>query len=202
MATVPDTILTEFLEVCRGQGLTLNGPCLDVGCAGGKNFPLLPRPLYAFDIQPELVRQARTDYADSRASCFVAALPQLPLRDGTFRMAVSWGVLYILGGSRQMMAALREVRRILEPTGLFLSSYRTPECVMSRFAGEQVEEGTYRISEKAPPAQQNLVMSFWSEEQVVKMHRECGLDVLVTRDIPRQDKLGCHHFLGVVARPC
>ncbi len=197
---IPDTILTDFIDACRQEGFALNPPCLDVGCANGKNFPLLPRPLGGLDIRVPLVQEARQAHSGPDVLCLAAALPHLPFPDGSFESAVCWGVLYILGGPTQVVLALREIGRVLRPCGLLFTSYRTTDCVMTRFAGEPLAEGTFRINEDAPPAQRGLVMSFWSEDRIREMHREAGLEVLSLRDLPREDKLGRHHFLGFVAQ--
>lgn len=97
---------------------------LDVGCGNGWASRLLAAKASAgrvigIDIADEMIRLARESSASLRNVEFqVASAENLSFRDGEFTHAFSMESLYYY---EDMLGALREVKRVLAPEGLFVS---------------------------------------------------------------------------------
>jgi SAM-dependent methyltransferase len=99
---------------------------LDVGCANGRSaWPLLSRVgvVVGCDISAKLVRQAiaraAAEGVSERACFFVADGDHLPIADGSFPYALTYGVLHHLPNPAR---ACREIQRVLEPGGVHFGS--------------------------------------------------------------------------------
>ena len=97
---------------------------LDVGCGSGWATRLMaekaPRGrVVGIDIADEMIKLAReTSSSFSNAEFQIASAEKLPFRDGEFTHAFSMESLYYYA---DMLAALREIKRVLEPGGLFVT---------------------------------------------------------------------------------
>jgi SAM-dependent methyltransferase/uncharacterized protein YbaR (Trm112 family) len=99
---------------------------LDVGCANGRSaWPMLRSgaTVVGCDISPKLVRQAisraEADGTADRATFLVADCDRLPFADGSFDVAVTYGVLHHLPDPAR---ACHEIQRVLGGDGVHLGS--------------------------------------------------------------------------------
>lgn len=110
-----------------------NGSALDVGCGEGRVSRVLGNCGYqvtAVDPVDELVEaavQARS--ADNYA---VATAARLPFADATFDLVMAYNVLMDVA---DVPASLREIRRVMRPSGLLVLSIVHPFADRGRFAG-------------------------------------------------------------------
>ena len=115
-----------------GQG---SGHALEIGCGEGRVSRELRKLGYtvtATDIVPELVDAARLSLsADSYAT---AAACNLPFGDGGFDLAVAYNVLMDVD---DVPAAVKEVRRVLKPTGTFVISLVHPFSDRGQFVNSE-----------------------------------------------------------------
>ena len=97
---------------------------LDVGCGSGWASRLMAASavngrVVGIDIADEMIRLARASSASfPNAEFQVASAEKLPFSDGEFSHAFSMESLYYYA---DMPGALREIRRVLEPGGLFVT---------------------------------------------------------------------------------
>lgn len=97
---------------------------LDLGCGSGWAARLMAERatnghVIGIDISDEMIAQARAASADfPHLEFHVGSAEQLPFVDGEFTHAFSMESIYYYA---DMLAALREVRRVLAPGGLFAS---------------------------------------------------------------------------------
>lgn len=125
-----DHAATTVIDYMLGNSELLRGRVLDVGCGDGitalgmalrcepqaligidpfKGFERLPQILAASGLAPTCVPDCLR-FLDADANA-------MPFPDDSFDVVVSWGSLeHIAGGYQQ---ALREIRRVLRPDGLF-----------------------------------------------------------------------------------
>lgn len=196
----PAEDLARIVDACRKQGMPPRSPSLDMGCLEGRNLCLLPEPRVCFDISKTGLDNARRRFPDMQFSPLVAALPDIPLADGSFRTVLAWAVMYILGGVEPHKRALREIVRITQPGALFFSNYRVQGDVTMNYAGEELDYRTFRISDEAPDAQQGLGMSFWDPEEIEAMHAEAGLTVRGRFDVKVGKPEGDHVLAAFVSQ--
>lgn len=115
----------NFKVILAELALTRDDYLLEVGCGGGA---LLKQALEsgcraaAIDHSADMVRLAqemnRDASAQGRLLIKQASAERLPFTDGTFTCAIMTGVL---GFIPDLVAALREVRRVLRPNGRFVA---------------------------------------------------------------------------------
>ena len=106
------------------MGIQLNSRVLDVGCGTGWATRLLAAKardgsVAGIDIADEMIRLAReTSTSFSNVEFRVASAERLPFNDGEFTHAFSMESLYYYA---DMLGALREIKRVLKPGGLFVN---------------------------------------------------------------------------------
>ncbi len=196
----PAQELQEIMRACAEQVAPLRGPSLDMGCWEGRNLPLLPEPRYCFDLRWQVLRQARLRYESLPFHPFAAALADIPLASETFGTVLAWAVMYILGGIEPHRRALAETYRVMRPGGMLFANYRVDGDVTMRYAGEQVDYRTYRITADAPSCQHNHIMSFWRPREIIGTYQGAGFRVLGSLDIELENDDGKHLLLAVVAQ--
>ena len=97
---------------------------LDVGCGSGWASRLMAAKaasgrVVGIDIADEMIKLAsQTSAAFANVEFHVASAEKLPFSDGEFSHAFSMESLYYYA---DMAAALREIRRVLEPGGVFVT---------------------------------------------------------------------------------
>lgn len=104
--------------------ITANAHVLDVGCGSGWSTRLMAEKardgrVVGIDISDEMIRLAReTSASHSNLDFRIASAEKLPFSDGEFTHAFSMESLYYYA---DMLKALREIRRVLKPRGLFVT---------------------------------------------------------------------------------
>jgi len=112
----------RFLETVEGGDLGL-----DVGCGNGRHVPGLAERVdrvLALDSSRGLLAEARARLADEGHSYALLQgdAAALPIGDSRIDMAVSVATLHHLRDRRTRIEGLRELGRVLSPTGLALVS--------------------------------------------------------------------------------
>jgi SAM-dependent methyltransferase len=111
-------------QALRLMGVPADARVLDVGCGSGWATRLLAESavngdVVGIDISDEMIRVAReSSQAFSNVEFQVASAEQLPFRDGEFTHAFSMESLYYY---TNMAAALKEIRRVLQPGAVFVA---------------------------------------------------------------------------------
>ena len=132
----------EIDAFIRWSGMPASAHVLDMGCARGVSTSLIlaklrPRRLAAFDLDPVMVEAARKRLKraleDGVLDLRVADAAQMSYEDGTFDAVFESGLLHHVPDWR---AALREIGRVLKPSGCF--------CFAEPSRG-RLQRGLYRI---------------------------------------------------------
>jgi ubiquinone/menaquinone biosynthesis C-methylase UbiE len=106
------------------MGIPANARVLDVGCGSGWATRLMSKQTpqgsaVGIDISDEMIRLAsEASRSFPNIEFRVASAEKLPFQDGEFTHAFSMESLYYYA---DMLGALKEVRRVLEPGGLFVT---------------------------------------------------------------------------------
>jgi SAM-dependent methyltransferase len=176
-----------FLEFV-GEG---KGNALDVGCGEGRVGRLLRECGYqvtATDpVEPFVVAAREADSADHYR---VAAAAELPFEDASFDLAVAYNVLMDIANVR---AAVREVARVLRPSGTLIISVVHPFTDRGHFTGPEpdspfVVTGSYFGRERfeATEERDGLKMHFagWSQplEAYMAALTDAGLAVTALKE--------------------
>ena len=106
------------------MGIPANARVLDVGCGSGWATRLMSKQTpqgraVGIDISDEMIRLAsETSISYPNVEFRVASAERLPFPDAEFTHAFSMESLYYYA---DMLGALKEIRRVLEPGGLFVT---------------------------------------------------------------------------------
>ena len=155
-------VVTEFRSLDVQPYLTdlldstaVDGPALDVGCGGGRNtLALLERgfDVLAVDLHAGMVEatRARTAaYPSGRASVRQGPAHEIPAQDGTFALAVCYGVLHNAADRAQWTATVTELARVLRPGGLLALNTFTCET-LDPMLRAGTEDGQYLLPDNVP----------------------------------------------------
>lgn len=122
---------------------------LDIGVGAGRHTKLaadLAFKPFGIDISLTGLHHThqRLQQAGVQPRLARASMLALPFRDGSFEVALSYGVFYY-GTAAEMKRAIKETYRVLTPGGRgFIVLRTTSDC---RFAkGEQIEPNTFRLT--------------------------------------------------------
>ena len=118
----------EYEAMLRSVGIQPGWRVLDAGCGSGSYLPLLAElvgpggHIIALDLAPENVALVRERVAAGTLACPVEAevggVTALPFPDATFDAVWCSNTLQYLQPDEEMLAALREFRRVTKPGGL------------------------------------------------------------------------------------
>ncbi len=190
-ARAPDDAFWAYRDsllafIGKGRGLAL-----DVGCGEGRVSRVLRECgfcVVATDPVPALLAAAAE--RDSARSYVAAPATRLPLADRTFDLVMAYNVLMDLD---DLKSAVREMRRVLRPSGTLIASIVHPFTDRGRFAGAEVDapfvvKGNYFDRERfqGEETRGGLRMHFagWSLplQAYVETMAEAGLVVTAMRE--------------------
>lgn len=124
---------------------------LDAGCGGGRNLVYFLRsgfPVFAVDRNPEAVehvaRLAKTLAPDLAPENFrVAAVEKMPFPDASFDVVISCAVLHFADDENHFDRMLREMWRVLKPSGLLFARLASTIAIEDRV--EKIAERRYLL---------------------------------------------------------
>ena len=190
------------------------GQAIDVGCGEGRVARLLKECGYhatAVDPVAQLIDAARA--ADSADDYHIATAVDLPFADQSFDLAVAYNVLMDV---EDVPAAVKEIRRVLRPSGTLIISIVHPFIDRGRFASRApdapfVVEGSYfgREHFEGTEERDGLKMHFagWSQplEDYMAALEQAGLAITSLREpVPNKARERWNRlplFLWIKARP-
>lgn len=149
---------------------------LDVGCGTGRAFsPLVEAGYRVVGVDPTsravVASQGRATEEGLPAWTVLASAARLPIADGAVALLLAVGALYHLGAS-ELVAALGEVCRVLEPDGKavlhFLDVDDWRRSLAPQISADQAPEPSYRA----------VVTGFASGETVRHWIAAAGLELL------------------------
>ncbi len=117
-----------------------HGLTLEIGCGEGRAARYLASRAHnvvALDSSPTLVRFARE--ADARPAYLCADGIALPFAEATFQTAVAYNSLQTTANLADMARAVREVGRVLKPSGQFCLCVAHPMTDIGRVQGPSAE---------------------------------------------------------------
>lgn len=179
-----------------------HGDALDVGCGEGRVSRVLKNCGYqvtASDPVPRFIEVAQK--ADSAHHYITCTANALPFPNASFDLVVAYNVLMDI---EDVPTALKEMRRVMRPTGQLMISIVHPFADIGRFADE-TPEAPFVITEpyfgrkqfKGSESRDGLRMSFfgWSQplQDYAKALEEAGLTIVSMREpIPDTDADAAH----------
>lgn len=188
-----DHAATTIQSYLLGDSPKLRGRILDVGCGDGiTDLGLALRtgceelvgidPFRQFERIPQILRDNHlpADLVPARLRFMPESANFLPFEDDSFDVVVSWGSMeHIAGGYLQ---ALREVKRVLRPDGLFFVApglyYSNIGHHLDEFSSEPFfhlkmkEEDLKRLVLTTPPKYIDRAGEFATPEQYWQWHKE------------------------------
>ena len=116
--------LFTVAEIARLLDLETQDRLVDVGCGAGL-IPLSLSPwvesIKAFDISPTLLDRARKNLLGvGNVTCDFGELCSIPIPDSSADKLLAYSVLQYLDSEQSIVAAMREVYRVLKPGGCAL----------------------------------------------------------------------------------
>lgn len=153
----------------KGRGKKL----LYIGFGEGQNLVYLAKQgfkLYGTEIAKSRIEETkkRLQKEKQRAVLHLVDSNQLPFDDNYFDIVVGWQSL-CYNNRETLGEALREIKRVLRPSGQFLSSMMSPKQKLLCY--KEIAPSVYHPSKKT--GQQNcIVFCFKNKKQIRSMYRE------------------------------
>ena len=153
---------------------------LDIGCGTGI-FSLALSPfvknIKSIDISKGVIERARKNLSDAtNVSVQIGDITSIPLKDSSVNKVLGYSVLQYLNDSNELLAALEEVYRLLEPGGKALLA-ANPEKDKQDIYFDKVSKGDLKIREKEIEFQKKL---YWFErKEVVEIASSLGFSVTI-----------------------
>lgn len=163
-----DELAREHLQLGGDEAI------LDAGCGPGKFLLHLRRAghqgrLVGFDLSPAMIDELRAEAEDAgvQVEGMVGDIQALPFEDGTFDRVVARHMLYHVP---DVVAALREMRRVCRPGGMLLISTnaRTSQPLIVELLADLAS--AFELPWDGQPA------GFFGIENAGEFLREAGLD--------------------------
>ena len=128
---------------------------LDAGCGGGRNLVYFLRsgfPVFGVDRNPEAIEYvrflAKMLAPDLPPENFrIAAVEEIPFPDETFDVVISCAVLHFADDEKHFDRMLREMWRILKPSGLFFARLASTIGIEDKV--EQLAERRYLLPDES-----------------------------------------------------
>ncbi len=150
------------------DGIARGGRALDIGVGGGRHAKLLNEfgfEVSGIDISEEGLRQTRNvlEKLGMHAALHSASMAALPFESEFFDVVVSYGV-FNYGASADMVSAIRELHRVLQPgRRAFVVTRTTSDYRFGK--GKELEPGTFQL-DISDTSEEGTVQHFLSEADV------------------------------------
>jgi ubiquinone/menaquinone biosynthesis C-methylase UbiE len=180
---------------------------LEVGCGSGSNLWMLAKEgfdAYGLDSSGEALQLAETHLSAKwgvSATLEKGSFMSMPYEDAYFDAVidvVSLQGLHLADSSR----VLREVGRVLKPSGAFFS-YRLSDRSSIRDAGPRIDQATLEnIPDPALPLANNGPLSFWSPDIAREMYGDAGFSLVSVERVGRTYVNGAYvEYLKLLGTP-
>ncbi len=159
---------------CIARDLCAGKDVLDVAAGEGYGAAMLAgvaRHVTGVEIEPSTVRHARESYPAANLAFVRGDAHDLPLRDASCDVAVSFETLEHLHDPRRF---LREIRRVLRPDGIFIVS--TPDRLVYSAPGQPVNP--FHVTELTMAELQQCLGSIFAHQRI--LHQRCVLGSIAT----------------------